>query len=214
MKTTLISCLTLVLLASASLALGDLLIDDFENGIDSGWAIKEFAGHSEYRPVRDGAEQVLSCRSDGTASSLYFRKKIDLGKTPVLTWRWKIESTVEKGDASRREGNDYAARVYVVFPHWLFFKTRAINYIWANRLAQGAVVPNPFTANAMMLAVQSGNSKAGQWVEERRNVFEDFKQIFGEEPPLVGGVAIMCDSDNTGSSAQSWYDDIRFLQGD
>ena len=75
MITTLISCLTLVLLASASLALGDLLIDDFENGIDSGWAIKEFAGHSEYRPVRDGAEQVLSCRSDGTASSLYFREE-------------------------------------------------------------------------------------------------------------------------------------------
>lgn len=33
--------------------------------------------------------------------------------------------------------------------------------------------------------------------------------LFGEEPPLAGGIAIMTDTDNTGESATAYYDDIR-----
>lgn len=59
-----------------------------------------------------------------------------------------------------------------------------------------------------MVVVESGNENVGKWVEEQRNVYEDFKMLFGEEPPTIGGIAIMTDTDNTGESAIAYYDDI------
>jgi hypothetical protein len=47
-------------------------------------------------------------------------------------------------------------------------------------------------------------------VTEKRNIHEDYKQAFGEEPPMISGVAIMTDTDNTRESAIAWYGDIIF----
>jgi len=101
--------------------------------------------------------------------------------------------------------------VYVVFPSVLFWRTRAVNYIWANRLPPGAFLPNAFTGNAVMVAVESGNGNAGRWIDEERNIVEDFRRAFGEDPPEIGAVAIMTDTDNTGEEAVAWYGAIRFL---
>ena len=189
-----VGLLLLIVLCAASAIAADrvLLIDDFENGLRPEWNEKVFEGRTEYRVVRDGTGHVLRAESRGAASGLI----------------------LEKGDARKKEGDDYAARIYVVFPHWFFPKTRSINYIWANKLPQGEIVPNPFTSNAMMVAVESGEEKVGEWVTETRNVRADYRAIFGEEPPRAGAVAIMTDTDNTGGSAVAWYDDIKFKGGE
>lgn len=187
-----------------------VVIDDFDGGLAPGWGVKSFSGYNDYRVVMDGPNHVMLAESNGTASSLYYRKTIDLKKHPVLRWRWKIEATVPGGDVRHKESDDYPARIYIVFPHWLFTRTRSINYIWANRLPQGDIVANPHTENSQMIAVESGDDKAGTWVTESRNVYEDYKAVFGEEPGMVGVIAIMTDSDSTGTSARAWYDDIRF----
>ncbi len=186
------------------------MIDDFEAGLRPEWQERIFSGRTDYRVVEEASGRVLEARSQGTASALIFKQKIDLQEYPVLCWRWKVDNIVSSGDARTRSGDDYAARIYVVFPHWFFPRTRSINYIWANRLSAGSVVPNPFTANAMMVAVQSGEERVGEWVDECRNVRDDYRRIFRGDPPQVGAIAIMTDTDNTGSSALAWYDDIRF----
>src|SRR5205085_11454045 len=86
----------------------------------------------------------------------------------------------------------------------------AINYIWESKAAKGTIVPNPYTGRVKMIVVESGSPLVNQWVQEERNVFEDFQKAFGEEPPLVSGVAIMTDTDNTGESATAYYGDIVF----
>lgn len=204
--------LTLILLQSFSAAAGekDLLIDDFESGLRSEWQEKVFEGRTDYRVVREKTEKVLKAESQGSASALILEQEIDLKEFPVLSWRWKVNNILAKGDATKKEGDDYAARIYVIFPHWFFPKTKTINYIWANNLPQGTIVPNPFTANAMMVAVQSGKEHVGKWMTESRNVYADYRAIFGEEPPLAGAIAIMTDTDNTGGAASAWYDDILF----
>lgn len=60
----------------------------------------------------------------------------------------------------------------------------------------------------MMLAVRSGNEDAGQWLSEERNVVEDYRRLYKAEPPPMAGVAIMTDTDNTGSVSEAWYADI------
>ena len=61
-----------------------------------------------------------------------------------------------------------------------------------------------------MIAVESGSGRAGQWIRERRDVREDYRHVFGEEPGRVDAVAIMTDTDNTGATATAWYGDIWF----
>ncbi len=186
------------------------LIDDFENDLRPLWKEKVFKGRTDYRVVREETGSVLRAESNAAASALMLKQKINLKELPILSWRWKVEKILGKGDARSKAGDDYAARIYVIFPHWFFPKTRAINYIWANKLPTGAVVPNSFTSRAIMIAVQSGEEHAGKWMAESRNVRDDYRAIFGEEPPLAGAIAVMTDTDNTGGSAVAWYDDIRF----
>lgn len=188
------------------------LVDDFETGLRPAWKEKEFKGRTTYRVVREDSGQVLRAESRGTASALILEQEIDLQEYPVLSWRWKVEKALVKGDARSKEGDDYAARIYVIFPHWFFPKTRAINYIWANKLPKGAIVPNAFTARAIMIAVESGTEHAGEWMLESRDVQADYRVIFGEDPPRAGAIAVMTDTDNTASSVMAWYDDIRLKQ--
>ncbi len=177
-----------------------------------GWSVKSFKGQTEYTIVEDESGQVLQAQSRSAASGLVFETDYAPSDFPVLSWRWKIDDIVNKGDSRTKAGDDYAARVYVVFPHWFFPKTKTLNYIWANRLPKEAIQANAFTANAMMIAVESGPEKAGQWVSEQRNIVEDYRRAFGEDPPRVGAIAIMTDTDNTGESATAWYGDISARQ--
>jgi hypothetical protein len=62
----------------------------------------------------------------------------------------------------------------------------------------------------MMIVVESGAADLNRWVTEERNVYEDYKAAFGDEPSLISGVAIMTDTDNTGESATAFYGDIVF----
>lgn len=188
-----------------------LLLDNFEHGLGGNWEEKSFKGKTVYTVVPDGAGQVLRAESRDAASGLIFERKYDLKQYPRLAWRWKVENILQKGDERSKAGDDYAARVYVIFPHWFAPKTRSINYIWANKLPKGEFVPNPFFSNAVMLAVQSGPERVGEWLSEERDVAADYRRIFGEDPPLVGAVAIMTDTDNTGESAVAFYDDLRLL---
>lgn len=196
--------------ANHALAQG-LLLDDFEQGLGARWEETSFKGHTDYSVVAEGGSQVLRAESRASASGLILKQVFDLKRYPRLAWRWKVTNVLRRGDARSKAGDDYAARVYVIFPHWFAPKTRSINYIWANQLPKGEFVPNPFFSNAVMLAVQSGPARVGEWLGEERDVAADYRRIFGEDPPLAGAVAIMTDTDNTGESAVAYYDDLWLL---
>lgn len=200
--------IVLLLASSVSVASEEILIGAFSKTGLSGWSEKSFKGETEYLIVEDGGHKVLQATSHGAASGLIFETEYDPMEHPVLSWRWKVNNTIAKGDSRTREGDDYAARIYVVFPHWFFPKTKALNYIWANQLPKGSSQINTYASNDMMIAVESGPDKVGQWLSVRRNLIEDYRQAFGEDPPKVGAVAIMTDTDNTGGSAVAWYGDI------
>ena len=196
--------LSVTMLGTAGIAAGPLLIDDFGKGLSAGWEKKVFKGETVYRPILEEGRPAVKAESRATASALIHRISLDPKSYPRLSWSWKIVRTIGKGD-------DYAARVYVVFPSTLFWRTRAVNYIWANRLPRGAFLPNAYTGNAVMVAVESGDGNAGRWIDEERNLAEDYRRAFGEDPPRIGAVAIMTDTDNTGEDAVAWYGAIRFL---
>jgi len=188
--------------------------------------------HTRYTVVTGPEGGYLSARANGSASALYRPLDIDLAAYPILSWRWKIDGIIEKGDARTKAGDDYAARIYVTFA---FEPARAgyldaarfqlgkklfghitpgsaINYIWANKLKKGASLPNPYTDHDIMIAVESGRELAGKWNKEERNVYDDYIKAFGHKPPRITGIAIMTDSDNTGAKATGYYAEILFMK--
>lgn len=185
-----------------------LLVDNFENGLSQSWTIHSFHGETLYSIVSDNGGSVLQATSISAASGLTFEREFDISKHPILSWRWKVENIIERGDARKKATDDYAARIYVTFPHWFYPKTTSINYIWANQLSKGKIHPSPYTANSMMFAVESGKEKVGEWVEVQRNLVEDYRQAFAKDPPHNAILSIMTDTENTGSKARAWYDDI------
>ena len=191
---------------------------------------------TQYTVVRDSSgTPVVKAVSENAASGVAKRQPpIDLATYPVMEWRWKVENVLEGGDATKKSGADFPARIYVTFDYdpanLGFFDTikyralqalgyddiplRALSYLWASRTPVGKIVPNPYLDWVMMLPVQSGCARCGTWRTERRNVLADYRAAFGEAPPPVNGIAIMTDTDNTGERATAYYGDIRFLRSE
>lgn len=195
--------LAAVLLGTPPNQSNEIPVARFSTGDISGWSEKIYQGKTRYL-LEDGALKAHSVRS---GSGLIRKLSVDPRKYPRLSWRWKVDHTLKKEDVKSKSGNDFAARVYVIFPRFLW-NIRAINYVWAAKMPKGSEAPSPHTANSVIVAVESGDEKAGSWVSEERNVYEDYKRIFGAEPPPVGGVAIMTDTDDTRDEATAWYGDI------
>ena len=183
----------------------------FSAGDLAGWEDKSFKGQTQYELVPGPAGTVLQASTDGMASGRFKKIRVDLARTPVLNWSWKIEAPYRDIDESTKVGDDFPVRVYVVVERGpLGLRTRAINYVWASAKPPGSRWPNPFTGQAMMLAVDSGPAKAGAWVSHKRNVRDDLRAAFGDDVTEIHAVAVMTDGDNGGRRARAWYGDIFF----
>lgn len=201
--------LLLFLTATATIALaGELPVSRFASEGLAGWETKSFKGKTDYRLVQDEGRSVVKAHSRAAASGLIRKLKLDPGRYRYLRWSWKVAGAVKEGDERTKAGDDYAARVYVLFPGRYFWQTRAINYIWANRLPKGESTVSAYTSNSMMVAVESGPERVGRWVSEERDILADYRRLFGEEPREIGAIAIMTDTDNTGGEATAWYGEI------
>ena len=202
--------------------------------LPDGWkplTFKKVERHTQYEVVRDGSTVVVKAVSDASASGLTKEVLIDPHEYPIVRWRWKVENLLQKSNVNRKDGDDYPARLYITFAYEpdkvglgrkLKYKAGqalfgdipigALNYIWDGKSPIGTIVDNAFTDFAKMIVVQSGAQRIGSWVEEERNVYQDYKLAFGEEPPAINGVAIMSDTDNTKERAVAYYGDIVFAR--
>lgn len=192
---------------------------------------KNIDRHTDYQLARLESENItaIQAQSHASASGLVKKVNIDLKEYPIVQWRWRVDQGIPKSDVHQKAGDDYPARLYITFEYQadqlgFFERTQykiarlfygdvpvaAINYIWAQNAAVDSMIANAYTARAMMIVVEAGDEKQGQWLLETRNVYEDYVRAFGKAPPPVVGVAIMTDTDNTESDASAWYGDIRF----
>ena len=203
-------------------------------GLPEGWkplTFKKISKLTTYELVKNGEHVVVKATSDASASGLTKEVKIDPREFPVVRWRWKVDNLLKASDATRKDGDDYPARLYITFEYnpervsvgkKLKYKAGrilfgdipigAINYVWERKAPVGAIIDNAYTDFVKMVVVESGPQKIGVWTDESRNIYEDYKKAFGEEPPLINGVAIMSDTDNTKERVIAYYGDIVFLK--
>ena len=209
------------LLSDNSFAQFDIPIARFETESLSRWESKSFIGTTHYQIVNLDGRRVLKAVSHQSASGLVKAFRIDLKKTPYLNWSWRIENTLPRLNERTRQGDDYSARIYIVKSGgWQIWDTRAVNYVWSSNQPSGSHWNNAFAGNkAKMLAVRGRQDPPGLWVYEKRNVYQDFIELFGDKGNhkaneaayrFIDAVAIMTDTDNSRLQATAYYGDIYF----
>lgn len=216
-KITLFSILMfLSVVIRAEVAGEKLMIGDFSSGSLDQWEAREFKGQTSYQLVDLAGTSVLKAESTGSASGLFREQRIDLHKTPVMSWRWHIKNRLGNINEQTKSGDDYAARVYVVVSGGMsFWETKAINYVWSSTSPTGKVWPNAYAdtgvnGKMMMIALRSSNDQTGTWYTEKRNILADLKHQFGEDIRYIDAVAVMTDSDDSSGNVTAYYGDIYF----
>lgn len=199
------------------------------NALPGGWKAYAMSRHRPMAPmaiVRDGTDSVFRIDADHAAGAI--AHALDLPAATTLNWRWKVDHSVAAADMSKKKGDDFAARVYVFFDvplsslSWLqrmklklarrtlghAMPTAALCYVWDNRHPIGTIAPSPYSLQIRTIVLQSGNTRAGQWQVQDRNLAADYLAAFGRPAPRITGIALSADTDNTGGHVQAWFGDV------
>ena len=201
--------------------------------VPPGWQLERLAGDGTTRhDVRtvDGMT-ALCIESSDDATALVHTVEIDPTEFPRIRFWLRVGKAVEGGDLSRKEGDDFAARVFVNFAfdsnsegwfsrlsHSVAERTRgrtlpghALNYVWGNAAEAGLEARSAYTDRVQMVVVDGGSPGRPQWRQFERNVVEDYARAFDKPAPAVLGIGIMSDSDDTGGTATACFGPVEFL---
>ena len=220
--------------SGAVLEVGKFSTSRVGQAMPDGWkplTFKKIPKHTSYEVVKDGGVTIVKAISEASASGLTKPVVIDPKEYPIVRWRWKVDNVLKGSDVTLKEGDDFPARLYITFAYdpdkvsfgkKLKFKAGqvifgdipigAINYVWETKAPVGTIIDNAYTDFVKMVVVESGPQKIGMWIDEERNIYDDYKKAFGEEPPMINGVAIMSDTDNTKEQVTAYYGDIVFVK--
>lgn len=199
-----------------------------------GWHVlgfSKFRKETHYALVDDCGTTIVEARADGSSSGLIELVDIDPSKYPWLTWRWKVHELVPGADNTRRETEDAPARIEVSFDGdatklsigdrlWAAqvkaltgtdLPYATLEYVWGDGAPKEAIIENTWTSRIRMLLVESGPERVGGWVTETRNVYEDYRLVFGEAPGRIIAIGVVTDTDATGTKAEARYGDIALL---
>jgi hypothetical protein len=196
---------------------GKFIVDSFtagvdEKGIPKGWSQEKEPGPQS--KIALGQERDLPFVQLFSVNDAFGIKKefsFDIRKYPYLTWRWKATRLPKGGDIRKRETDDQAGQIYVLFPRFpAMINTRSVGYIWDAATPVGTSGTSTAYSKMKYVVLQTGTEKLGQWIWETRNVYEDYKKYFQENPPEVGAVLLYINTQHTQSSAEIFYGDIFF----
>lgn len=176
--------------------------------------------------MADGGATVLKGYAKDSASGLLHDVDLDVREKPILSWRWKVMDLAPSADSP----DDSPVRIMVnfdgdykklPFTDRLFYDQfrlftgnqlpyAGVMYIWGSKTPKGGTAVNKYTSRIKIIAVESGRDKLGQWLSESRNVEEDYRLLFGEDPGRVVSVGIMTEADLGDRALEAYYGDIAF----
>jgi DUF3047 family protein len=184
-----------------------------KSGIPDGWKGQNWGSPKyDFRVVTQGGRKAINLKSSNDSSTISKEVKVDVKAWPVLQWSWQAVTLPKGGDARKSAIDDEAAQIYVTFPRFpSAVRSRIISYIWDTTAPVGSVFKSEKTGLVTYVVVRSGPADIGKWLTEARNVLEDYKKIYGEPPgEEVGAISIAIDSNDTSSTAESYFGEILF----
>jgi hypothetical protein len=235
---TLLAALALLAVATAYAAEDQVFAAVFSAArpgvaLPAGWVPLQAANikvRTRYTLVDDNGTTVLRADSERGASGLSRTLRINPSELPWLRWRWKISNIIENADLRTKDGDDFPARIYVMFDYPIeklpFLERNKLRlartlfdpnlpaatlcYVWDSKAAAETIASSAYTDRVKIIVIESGASRVRQWVNIERNIASDFRAAFGEDAPPVSAIAVATDTDNTGTFATAHFGDISF----
>jgi hypothetical protein len=183
---------------------------------------------TRYAAVRKEGRAVVHARAEQSASM--WRRTVHLTPDQLgeVRWVWRADGLIDDASVADVDREDAVARVVFAFDgdrsrlsprnRAMFDLAQALTgeappyatlmYVWETSAPEGSVIVNPRTDRVRKIVVDSGRQHLKTWREHRRNLAEDFRRAFGEDPGPLVGIAVMTDADNTRSRAEAWYGPI------
>lgn len=188
--------------ASQCVVVGDFSSDVNRAAVPEGWQLKERTGKADFAVIRDGDICALRLRSQDTSFSFQKRVNVNPRRYPVLSWKWKVTKLPDGGDFRSSKTDDQAAQLFIAFSNG-----NVIVYIWDTTAPQGLIDDawSPPFVTIKGVVLRSGPAQTGEWITEIRNTYEDYKKLFGREPPRVAGVRIQINSQHTETLGESFF---------
>jgi hypothetical protein len=191
------------------------------NGVPEGWTLMKHSGTPNINMIREGGAYYVRMKSDPRSGFGIERPlRVDLKEYPYLNWTWRATKLPRGGDVRKSATDDQALQIYVVFPATGFpeqINTPILTYIWDNEAPKGlsARSPKPLLNKIRYLVLRNKTDQLGNWYTEKRNVYEDYKRIFGDvhggEPlGATHGVRFYINSQNTRSHAEGYIGEMSF----
>src|SRR5947207_8981145 len=220
MRVTFGVVLVVVALAVAAVAAAQMVVEDWSKvsvgtkGIPPDWKGQNWGSPAyDMTVVEDGSKKVLHLKSknEGSTISKEVKGKVNLKTTPILEWSWKAVALPKGGNSCLKATDDQAVQVYVAWPRFPeAVRSRIIGYVWDTTQPVGTICKSEKTGTVTYVVVRSGDKGLNKWHTERRNVREDLKKSYGEEPDNPGAVSISIDSNDTSSYSESFVGLIVF----
>ena len=210
----------LMLVVTAAWAADQVAVEDWASapvghkGIPPGWKGQQWGSPAyDFTLEEDGGKKVLHMRSknEGSTISKEVKGKVNLKDTPIIEWSWKMVELPKGGNSCVKATDDQAGQLFVTWPRFPEqVRSRIIGYVWDTTQPVGTTCKSEKTAMVTYIVVRSGAGDAGKWFTERRNVAQDFKKIYGEDPENPGIVSISIDANDTGTFSESFMGAITF----
>ena len=167
------------------------------------------------RVIRHGNGQVLQMYTRGESVQIVLPADgeglaWDLSAHPRLSWQWKALRLPEEALETRSRTNDTGGALYVAFDcaDWLR-RPCIIKYVYSTSLETGKTAKY---GRLRVLVVSSGAEGIGQWQTIERDVVEDYRFLFGEDPPgNPRFIMLWGDSDTTEGESEVYFDNLALL---
>lgn len=180
------------------------------------WEEKIFKGKNTFELMNENGVRYLKCRSQNACSGLSMKVSHEATGDLRLAWKWRPVVFPARKDPlklSDKKQDDFALRMYVIFPSANIFHSDIIEYVWDEHIPAGTFAESPYSDRIMLFVLRSGKppEENGGWASEDRNIYQDFVKLFGREPRKdIGAIALMSDSDSGETVAEADYGDIEF----
>jgi hypothetical protein len=187
---------------------------------------------TEYRAIKHKGQNAIRANALSSASGIEAKLNVDLLKTPYVTFSWFAESLIAGADNAEKATEDSPLRVILSFEgdkdtlsakeQRFHDKARLLTgrdlpfatlmYIWENQKPIDAVITNPHTTTIKKIVVSSGVKDLKKWMIFKRNIVADYVAAFGTQPGKLIAIALMSDTDNTGTDVTAYYGDLMLLE--
>lgn len=190
---------------------------DAADALEKKWRAVKVWSESEWKQVVLGGEIAIQPVVNKSSTALTRWVEFDTKDCPVAEWSWRVDELPEGADLTSRDTEDMAVSVLFVFGDPGAFTNPnpvpTIRYVWsAGREPKDAIIKSPYFPEHLRNVVVRSGPAPGEWVTERRNLREDYREIFGEYPTeRVQVFALFSDNDHNGQPITAWYRWARML---